>query len=433
MNGWKKAGIAIGSILLVLCLSIDVWYGYILLFGKEKIVSKTFKVSTLTLADGSQEYMLEVEYFANKDGSGYEALEIKYSYFLDESRDDTYSQGYQYVADKGYPIEFNGLAGEVLFKEKEPFRTEGSLWWKDKFYNCQVPTVPTDNITTYPYMSSADGFVKSTNPIDSDSYLKIQIGDDLYAMQFKGANKYDEVGNLIENTPMSSDLRCGSSISFGELGADTTYYYHTVYDVHHFSRLLYEAVKSEKLGQDSEVVFEFGNLFNYYKFNQETGTYDENRTNYDDTIKIQTDIKSYYSIRVRTHEYGLSKASDSLFGSVLGNQSYNATDNYANDSYFIGRTAVDCGINSFDFVTIEDNNVALKLSQSFIDYYSIYKSQIVLSVNIDLDLLENLGYNFVGFTSDNGLNNFDIYQCYTSSGGELVEDLKSTLTEVKYD
>ena len=171
-------------------------------------------------------------------------------------------------------------------------------------------------------------------------------------------------------------------------------------------------------------------MFNYFKYNEETGQYEENKTDYDDVTKISGDIKSYYSIHVKTHEYGLSKASDSMFGSVLGNQNFNLNGDNVGEDYFVGRTVVDCDISSFDFVTVEGNNVALKLSDAFIDYYIPYKDTIVLSVVIDLDLLENLGYTFVGFTADSGLDRFKVYECYSTSAGELVEDYTSSLKVV---
>lgn len=433
MSKGQKIAISLGAILFVICLVIDIWYGYILLFGKEKVVSKTFNVSTLTLADGTTQNIIEVEYFSNKNNSGYEAFEIKYTYFMDETKENSYSQGFQYIADKSHPIDFGAVAGDVLFKEKKPFRTEGALFWKDKYYNCQVPSAPSDLISCYNYMYNGVEYVKSTNPIDEDSYFKIQIGEDLYLMQFKGANKYDKQGKLIENTPINSDNFCGSSIKLGDFGADAIYRYHYVYDAHYFSRLLYESVKTFTLGTNDDVVFEWGNLFNYYKFDKESGKYSENRTNYDESIKIQADIKSYYSIRVKTHEYGLSNAKDSLFGSVLGNRNFSLNGDYSSGDYFIGRTIVDCDISSFNFVTVDENNVALKLNNAFTNYYIPYKDSIVLSVVIDLDLLESLGYTFVGFTADNGLDKFNIYKCYSTSQGEVVEDYTSELKVVEYD
>lgn len=421
--------ISILSLVIITGVAIICWYLSINWGAEDKKVSKTFYVGELVLADGTQQDIIEIEYFANTDNSGYEAFEIKYNYFMDETRTKTYSQGFQYIADKGYPIEF-GAGGETLFIEKKPFRTEGAWFWAEKHYNTQIPSSYSNLISCYNYMYNGFEYVKSTNPINKDSCFKINLNQDVtnvYLMEFKGANEYDALGNLIENTPMNSDTACGSSIKFGDFDADIVYHSHYVYDAQYFSRILYEAVKSSSLGASGKFVFEFGNLFNYYKYNAETGQYDENRTNYDDALKIEDDIKSYYSIKVTTHENGLSCAEESMFGSILGNQNFNLNGDYSSGDYFIGKTIVDCDISAFDFVIVEDNNIAFKLSEAFINYYNQYKSSIALSIVIDLDLINELGYNFVGFTTDNGLDIFNILECYTTSNGEIVQDYTNAL------
>ena len=429
-KGLKITLISILSIVCTVCASIIIWYLSVCLWGNEKKVSKTFYVGELQLADGTTKDIIEIEYFANKDGSGYEAFEIKYTYFMDENRIDSYSQGFQYIANEGYPIEF-GVTSEMLFIEKKPFRTEGAWFWEEKYYNCQVPTVPSDLISCYNYMYNGNEYVKSTNPINKDSNFKINIGEDIYLMEFKGANEYDTFGNLIENTPINNDTYCGRSVKVGDFSDDIIYFWHYVYDPHYFSRILYETVKSSSAGSSGNFVFEFGNLFNYYKYNAETGKYDTNRTNYDDTLKLEEDIKSYYSIKITVHENGLTSSKESMFGSVLGNQNFSLTGHYSNGDYFVGSSIIEVGLNSFTLVPIEDNNVALKLNEQFIDYYSKYKNSIKLSIVIDLDLLSNLGYNFVGFTADSNLDKFSIYECYTSSGGIKVEDIN--ILEVTYE
>jgi hypothetical protein len=120
-----------------------------------------------------------------------------------------------------------------------------------------------------------------------------------------------------------------------------------------------------------------------------------------------------------------------MFGSFLGNQNFSLNGDYSSGDYFVGRTIVNCDVSNFDFVIVEDNNIALKLSGAFIDYYSKYKSTTALSIVIDLDFISNLGYNFVGFTADNGLDTFNIYECFSQSNGEKVTDYTSSL-EVVY-
>lgn len=417
----KKIGIAIGAIILTICLVIDIWYAWIYFHGPDRIISKTFKVSTLTLADGTTTNVFEVEYFANEDGSGYEAFEVKFTNYLDETREQTFIQGLQYIADttsSSIDIVYNH--NDLV--EPDFDESSGKFGWKKKYYNCQNAYVPSATTNVFNYMSSdGEEYLKSTNPINMNTGYKIQIGEDIYIMRFKGLS-----------TPQNETTSMGTVRTKHDVWtADIYHNMYYVYDVNYFSKLLYESIKTAEIGANADMVFEWGNLFNYYKFDTSTNKYDENPTDYENLKLISGDIKSYYSIRVKTHAYGLSKAGDSMFGSVLGNQNFSLNGDYSNGSYFIGRTVVNCDVNVFDFVTISDNNVALKLSSAFINYYFKYKKSIVLSIEIDLDFISNLGYNFVGFTSDSGLDDFSIYKCYSVSQGEIVEDFVDELKVVE--
>lgn len=418
-KGVKISLISLLSIIVTGCLGIIVWYLSIYFFGNEKVVSKTFYVGELILADGTSENIIEVEYFSNKDGSGYEAFEIKYTYFMDENKINSYSQGYQYIANPGTNIDFgyehNDLSEEIYSN------SNGSLGWKEKYYTCQNSNAPTSNVSVYNYMFDGNKYILSTNPISLNSYFKIQIGEDLYLMQFRGTD-----------TPRDDSTFIGTKRVYHNIwSADKYHNMYFVYDAHYLSRLLYESLKTVNLGANQNIVFEFGNLFNYYKYNAETGQYDNSKTNYDETVKLNVDIKSYYSIRVNVHENGLTNSNDSMFGSILGNQNFNLNGDYSSGDYFVGSTIVNVGINDFYLVPITESHVALKLNDDFVDYYSKYKNSIKLSIVIDIDILSSVGYEFKGFTVDSNLDKFKIYECYTSSGGIKVEDIN--IQEVIYE
>ena len=420
MPKWLKTTLIISITLIVAVgIGIDIWYMSIVLTGKERIPSKTFNVGTLTLADGTQQDIIEIEYFTNKDNSGYEAFEIKYNYFLDETKEQLFSQGFQYIADAETSINID-YTHNCLAKKEDKEKANWNLFTgNNTHYDCQNSYVPASNVSTYNYMSSGEQYLKSTNPINLNSRFKIQIGKDLYLMQFKGLD-----------TPKNSTTYI---TTYKDNNAYNDYFHHQyyIYDAHYFSKLLYESIKSANLGTNQNLVFEFGNLFNYYASTDDNGTYEEEVTDYDNVVKVSGDIKSYYSIRVKIHENGLSSSNESMFGSILGNQNFALNGDYTSGDYFIGRTIVDCDVSAFDFVIVEDNNIALKLSDAFINYYKQYKSTIALSVMIDLDLISKLGYNFVGFTADSGLDMFNILECYTTSNNEIVQDYTNSL-EVLY-
>lgn len=98
MTTAKKIGISIGVLVFILCLVVCCWYVYILEYGAEKLTSTVINPGVLQTQDGSSKYIIEVNYQSNKNGNGLELFDIKLNYFTDSSREHTYTQGIQYVA-----------------------------------------------------------------------------------------------------------------------------------------------------------------------------------------------------------------------------------------------------------------------------------------------------------------------------------------------
>ena len=67
---------------------------------------------------------------------------------------------------------------------------------------------------------------------------------------------------------------------------------------------------------------------------------------------------------------------------------------------------IDVGLSAFELIPVLDNNVALKLKDSFVNQYKPYANKIILDVRIDLDELKKLGYIYFGLANDHGLDNF---------------------------
>ncbi len=175
-----------------------------------------------------------------------------------------------------------------------------------------------------------------------------------------------------------------------------------------------------------EYVFEFGDLFDYYLYDAETGQY--SNTRYENCDSVIQDMKSYYSIKINVSENGAQKASDSIFHALHGSTTYNLLGDYSSDDYFVGRTVITTKLNDFDFVNIVDKRYAIKLRDEFVNYYSKYP-KIYLEVEIDLDKLQELDIEFVGFTEDSNLDKFNVLKAYTIQ----TVDGQKIKTEVKHD
>lgn len=403
-KSWKITLTIILTLTFIVCATINIWYLVVLKEKDKHILSYTFEVGQQTLADGSSsKYFIEVEYNSNEDGSGLEEFGIKFNYMLDENQTAFFSQALQYVAGEGSKIQFKTSSPIEVNEEKTRSNWIG---WSTVYldYIHSVGVLPEDNIERFNYMSSDDYKtpVLSTNPINKDTAFKIQIGETLYLMKFKGlvarSDSYGLKRYVFWGTKQRKDF--------------------DNYDVDYFAGLLFNSIKSLKNGTNRVIAFEFGDLFDYFEYNSESGKYDK-KVDPDKFKALTTDVKSYYSILVNKSASGVKSAGESMFNIVAGNSGY--SDGSADmQDYFIGRSIVPVTLDNFTKVKLDENNIALKLKDSFVADFEKYSEKIKLEILIDLDKLGKL--HFVGFAKDSKLSKFQVQNCQTVQivDGQLV-------------
>ena len=409
--------VVIIAILVAACLAIDFWYLYIKLYGEVKLPTHTYEVGLQQTSDGDTKYFVEVEYYSNSNKNGLECFELKFNYLLDERQNDFYSQGLQLVSDsKEDSIELT-LTEDSIDVTKKYWTAGGNCYNRNVFYNYQ--TSEGSKLYNYASGTNYDTTTISTNPIGDKSYFRIQLGDEndkqLYLMKFKSSYRENRDCKLY-----SDYLGKQSRHAFYLHAYDTEY---AVYDYTYFLNLLYTALSSDTLanGTQSAMLFEFGNLFDYYEYDEVNKVYKMQPL--EDTTKVQKQITSYYSILVKKHADGIQKASQSLFNCVQGSSTFNIAEDYTKDDYFIGRTIVAVDNKDFDYIKVTNNYYYLSLKESFISEYKKFEDKIVLSVLIDLDELKQKNINFLGFAENSGLKNFEILECCTiqTIDGERVK------------
>ncbi len=419
MSKTRKITIILASILAVLMIGVCLWWVLVYYLAPEKMVSNTWNLSTLTTSSGETRDIVEVDYYSNKNKNGLEKLDVKWNYFHDESRDSIYSQGLQYIAkSSGDKIRFNYQLDAD--KDRVPDKEKADYTWfdgKQYYNNWGMYRLNEDFASRYNYQSYDDyvNVSNSTNPLGFDSRLKIQIGDEIYAMKFKGNNSptteflYQETGPYV----------------FALFHGWTEYnLYYAYYDFDYFSAKIYDALQAGQYGKDGQFLFEFGDMFDYYKYDSENKVYSNTELKGDAAGKVIEEVKTYFSIKINVHADGAQKASeDSIFHMLHGNYNYNLNPDRVEDGYFVGRSIINCSLYDFELVKVHENNVALKLKEGFVNYYKKYKDTIVLDVVIDIDELEKLGYTYFGLATDNGLKDFDIYKIITQQtiDGQLVK------------
>lgn len=408
----KKFIIIVLTILSVISCALIGWYSWIMFEAPEKIISQTFEVGEQKIfkSDGTtdKKAFIEVNLFNN-------VFEIKFNYMLDETQTAFYSQGLQYVLkDDKKTFDLSGSYTSVEsssvvhdYNKYYMFLTWNKYYEENRFLGNKVYF----NVDKFNYMSGDDyeNTLFSSNPINKDTMFKIQLGSDLYGMKLKHTN-----------LPFSDakDFYLGSHTYQGvENHALYSYFTYDTYndymacDIDYFANLIYESCLSLNAGVSQTCLFEFGDLFEYFYFNDSTKQYTDKVVNAVELAKISTEIKSYYCVNVNIHDSDMTSSTQSLFNCYKGNSNYNVDLSF--DDYFIGRTLVNVDVDKFDFVESETSgSYYLSLNDKFKEFYRDYRHLVEFDIVIDLDYLESLGINFLGVKEDS-LESFKIFKSET--------------------
>lgn len=411
MKKGKVIAIIFMILLGLISIAFDSWYFYVMKYAPEKVISQTYEIGsqTITKADGSKEtkHFIDINLYKN-------CFEIKFNYVLDENQNAFYSQGVQYaLKDNSSLFNFDGKYSKLISEVDNGCVKEKREWLNNAYYfnsSCIYSDKVFDNIDKFNYQSSDDyvNSVKSTNPIDDKSFFKIQIDDELYLMNFR----YSDID--FDNDFFINKLVTQLRTSVYGVKVDYNYKVvnnYKVCDIDYFAELLYNSVFGIQESTTFEAIFEFGDLFNYYKYNSKTGQYSENKIETDEYSKLVADVKSYYSIGVTVHSSDLVSSEQSLFKMYKGNANYK-TDESFND-YFSGRNLIVLTYKDFDFIAIDESGkYKFRLKDNVRKYYLKYKDSIFISVQIDLDSLIADNITFAGLESHT-LDGFKIFSAET--------------------
>lgn len=441
MIGKLKKCFIVFLVVLALVFSVfDAWWLYVFICEPDKEVVNTFNVGAISTnpdfedEEPEEEYVIKVKYYSNENNNGLECLEIQFTGFVDENQTDLYSYGIQFVANddkSSFDWEYNVDTSTT----SDLVKSDGWFLNKKDYYNVWGSYSPT-NSNVYYYKSSDDftyDITGATSMGNGEGFL-INIDDNIYKLNFNGniINDSSENSNFVaEKVIDDSDARYlyGLITPFG-IGwlythvYDFSYYYS--YDIYDFAYMLYTQIQACANGKHSASLINLPDMFNYQIFDGSTYVDISADTN----SKVSETVRNFYSIYIEKSADGIQKSTDSMFNCVNGTPQFSLVedDSSAIDDYFYGRTILYCDIYDFDFINVSSNYCLLKLSDNFIDFYSKYASKIRLSICIDLDIINKNNIIFAGFYDDSGLQNFAIYECYTTEtiDGEIVR------TEVEY-
>ena len=437
----KITVIFFSCLLFLCCVGIIAWYAYIDTFASDRMTVTTVNPSILQKADGTSKYIIEVNYKTNANKNGLETFDINLNYFTDETRENIYSHGVQYVSNSinnkiewitfdkyeeflNNEFEINkGNLSQILEDEKfvevynyinnaqttYTLKNTGKWIFNNPYKATYVkPILNIIDSSRYEYQSlEGQDYTGATNIITKDSLFTLSLPNEnseeveLIYMQFKGDN-YLSWKNFEEK----SDVFINDENKIGQSGR--TNYYNN-YSIDWLAYTLYENINKElPLGTNGTYTFEFADdVFRFFKVNEDNSVGDEILS--EDRDLVINRIKTYFTIKINISADGAKNSKDSIFGLLHGSTNYSVDGSTSEaGNYFQGKQIVNVDLYDFTLVNITENYYAIKLNDKFLQQYLPYSKQIYLSINIDRNIFTNNNLIYAGLTKDCGLDNFKI-------------------------
>lgn len=399
---WLKVPLVI--IFILFCF-MDIWYLYLLKYAPNKSVLTTFNISTLDKVEGNDNYIIELNYYANEDKKGVELMEFKLKYLTNENTTDTMEVGIQLVGNSETPI------SSFLGKYKHTWDTTsiiaasvvggpiglilgasigGVNYYAADFNNCNV----------YKYNKYVGLSYKATSEINENSAFLITMDEDSFLMSFKGEQTaeqmIDENGNEITN-------------AFAR------------YDVNYMLMKLFEAVSNSTLTNGTYYTkFEFKeDMFNYQK-GKGNNTFESIITDKTEWSKIEERVMNYFTIKINAYQRGAVINTDSLFGIIENQANFNLTNNTDISNYHSKQQVIVLDEYDFEYELDHDIYYNLTLKETTKNELSKY-SNYMLDIEINRNNIKYIEIN--KFKTDDYINANTVYRIrtyYTDSEGNIT-------------
>ena len=391
--------------LISICILFDGLYLVIKYLLPDKLISTTFHVSDLTRKNENGETVslgkvMELNYYANLDGSGKEMLDLKLNMFKDEKTNGIFSTGIQFIGND-----------EEITPYWRHYKSEdtGFLGWGGVNYLFRTEF----NALTYYYnIDGNNASYVASLPITDDNYMVITINEETFRMHLR--------------KELSSDKTKLNPFFFKEKVKQILWaseYNYKLLDWNYLAGVLLKSVRSLEPGYDGTLTFKFGDIFDYYKYDDVSKQYKKvERTKNGDLLEQV--INNYYTIKVNTYYTGAKSASDSIFKMVAGDYKYNTTDSSQTNDYSLGREIIELDEFDFDYYAKynDDNKVT--------SYRAIMKDNVKQFLKNKDNYLLRITFN------DKNLRERNVVIKFNSDDYEyLVFDdvfTKDLLLEVKY-
>lgn len=351
-----------------------VWV-YVNIWGKSLIptsVNSTYATSVTNPLTGEVLPTLQASYYANKNGSGCEVVELRINAYSGVSRQALFPRGFQMVWDKnGNIVPYKDSTGAV-----------SSVWFYDY-----------DSTGDYSFVS---GHIYELGKYDSASGAV--VGGDPFIVDIDGK----PYGLKLDGTyPISHHELDGWKVarSCGFLGLNllwegTNFYKdYTTIHTYTFSDLLLrvrDIIKSCSAGTGDYTInlVDLGGFLHIYEL-------DDNGNCKGSPIGAGGTINTFFSAQCHYDRRGMSWTKQSLFGSVAGDKEYNLTGIDENVDYWKATNTYHINEQAFESRYSQvDNGFYYVLPTATINELKDYED---MEINIVFDVSNLTNINVVGF------------------------------------
>jgi len=314
----KKFGLVMLTIAIALSVIADiVWVGFYVYENRTTNIStiEVGKFNEKTIAE-EDKAVLNINYYANKDKTGYEVFEIKFNSYTGVDKTKVFGYGVQYINpsfNRSWYYDINSTLG-----------TDYYVSYTDK-----------SEYTNYYDYSNGISYKATNNYLDSNS--RILFDDDkgnTYSMQFLGKQQVEEKTVFI-------------------WVKNHTY---TDYNLSMFAYYLYNAIKGNSLKSgfyDFQAVFDVSNMF---KFEQQNRFGNFSSLTDDSFID---ELKTFMTCKLNISNSGITLASQSMFNLVNGKNDFDITKVISTKDYFTQVQSFELTDSDFDYI-LNDNQTSHK-------------------------------------------------------------------------
>lgn len=412
MNKATKISLSITlAIVMILSIcSIDLW-AIITYLMPTKIAFNDYHASTLkNVEDENQKFIVNVNYYSNKDNTGIELFEIKLNNYMDDKQiaaenASTYGLGLQFLGDV-HKVAFPsysylhhryglfGWGGAVYYSGYSPYFADGSYDYYTKLWVKRNGDVVIGDIYQYNVQNNVSFSATITDY--TNYFFRISIGDDLFGMKFKG---------LVDS------------------GKDNKF----SHDIYELSKVLFDLAQSDE-NLDGYLTIQIADLFDFYKYDGKTFA-DPVDTSSTDGKKIVEKVVASFTVRITTHTSGATKASDSMFGMIKNSANFKLANSIDADDYFNGRQNMIFNEYYFDYKKKADtyNTYDAYLSDKAIQYLNEHPTHKI-DILVDTD---TLSANSLKFGSFNVASLLPYKDRFTSIKYKVTENNETMIYEVK--